>query len=117
MPKEEKEKGFVFIPVFLMGVQTYRNPRLVKVFYKLGYIENFGTGIPRIRGQYASSEEKPLFESSENFFFVRLPNLNAKNKAGDDEIKDEIKRISATLDWPYSAPLPKGQESRRRGRF
>ena len=54
----------------LMGVQTYRNPRLVNVFYKLGYIENFGTGIPRI--------------------FVRLPNLNAKKKAGDDEINDEI---------------------------
>ena len=74
----------------LMGVQTYRNPRLVNVFYKLGYIENFGTGIPRIRGAYASSEEKPVFESSENFFFVRLPNLNAKKKAGDDEINDEI---------------------------
>ena len=37
----------------------------------------------------------PVFESSENFFFVRLPNLNAKKKAGDDEINDEIKRISA----------------------
>ena len=74
----------------LMGVQTYRNPRLVNVFYKLGYIENFGTGIPRIRGAYASSEEKPVFESSENFFFVRLPSLNAKKKAGDDEINDEI---------------------------
>ena len=28
------------------GVQTYRNPRLVHVFDKLGLIENFGTGIP-----------------------------------------------------------------------
>ena len=64
---------------------------MVNVFYKLGYIENFGTGIPRIRGAYASSEEKPVFESSENSFFVRLPNLNAKKKAGDDEINDEIK--------------------------
>lgn len=74
----------------LMGVQTYRNPRLVNIFYKLGYIENFGTGIPRIREAYASCEEKPAFESSENFFFVRLPNLNAKKKVGDDEINDEI---------------------------
>lgn len=52
----------------LMGVQTYRNPRLVNVSYKLGYIENFGTGIPRIGGAYASSEEKPVFESSEYLF-------------------------------------------------
>ena len=28
------------------GVQTYRNPRLVHIFDKLGMIANFGTGIP-----------------------------------------------------------------------
>ena len=54
-------------------------------------------GIPRIKEAYASSEEKPVFESSENFFFVRLPNLNAKKKAGDDEINDEIREDISDL--------------------
>lgn len=74
----------------LMGVQTYRNPHLVNILYKLGYIENFGTGIPRIRESYASSEERPTFESSENFFFAHLPNLDARKKVKPDEINDEI---------------------------
>lgn len=32
----------------LSGGQTYRNPNLIKVLDKLGYIENFGRGIERI---------------------------------------------------------------------
>lgn len=30
------------------GIQTCRNPELVKVLDKLNYIENYGTGIPRM---------------------------------------------------------------------
>ena len=35
------------------GIQTYRNPRLVHIFDKLGFIENFDTGIPRTIEAYA----------------------------------------------------------------
>ena len=32
----------------MKGTQTYRNHKLVNIFDKLGLIENFGTGIPRL---------------------------------------------------------------------
>lgn len=50
------------------GVQTYRNPRLVHVFDKLGMIENFGTGIPRTIESYKNYDVKPEFKATEKFF-------------------------------------------------
>lgn len=60
----------------LRGVQTYRNPGLVNILHKLGYIENYGSGIPRILKAYKNEKRLPIFESSDNFFFLTLPNLN-----------------------------------------
>lgn len=60
---------------------------------KLNYIENFGTGIPRILESYANSKQKPVFEPSENFFILKLPNLNYVDPANDpanDPIYDEL---------------------------
>lgn len=68
------------------GVQTYRNPGLVNILNKLHYIENFGTGIPRILEAYANSNKKPVFDSSDNFFILTLPNLNYI-----DPINDQVK--------------------------
>ncbi|MCR5348987.1 MAG: hypothetical protein K6E59_05230 [Bacilli bacterium] len=64
----------------LDGIQTYRNPRLVNVFDKLGLIENYGTGIPRTLEAYVPFDEKPLFKPSDNSFIVRLPNLNSPQR-------------------------------------
>ena len=73
------------------GVQTYRNPRLVHVFDKLGMIENFGTGIPRTIESYKNYDVKPEFKATENFFFVTLPNINyLKNESTTDPITDPI---------------------------
>ena len=69
------------------GVQTYRNPKLVHIFDKLGLIENFGTGIPRTIDAYHGSDLKPIFESSVKYFFVTLPNFNYKQP---DQINDQI---------------------------
>ena len=46
----------------LGGVQTFRNPALVNVLYKLGFIENYGTGLQRIREAYENEELKPEFK-------------------------------------------------------
>ena len=73
------------------GVQTYRNPKLVHILDKLNVIENYGTGIPRILNAYKSSSKKPTFNSTENFFTVRLPNLNYNDDQINDQIKDQIK--------------------------
>ena len=69
------------------GVQTYRNPKLVHIYDKLGLIENFGTGIPRTIDAYQGSDLKTIFESSDKYFFVTLPNLNYKQP---DQINDHI---------------------------
>ncbi|MCF0108590.1 MAG: hypothetical protein HUJ57_00575 [Erysipelotrichaceae bacterium] len=68
------------------GTQTYRNHNLVNVFYKLGLIENFGTGIPRTMEAYDGQERQPVFKATENFFYVTLPNLNW---SADDQINDQ----------------------------
>ena len=78
----------------LDGVQTYRNPGLVNILSKLKYIENFGTGIQRILEAYKNSEKKPEFSPSENFFIIRLPNLNFHDQINDqinDKINDSLK--------------------------
>lgn len=72
------------------GVQTYRNPKLVHILDKLNFIENYGTGIPRIIFAYNDSIKKPEFKSTENFFTVKLPNLNFKNDQINDLINDQI---------------------------
>lgn len=50
-------------------VQTYRNPGLVNILSKLQYIENFGTGIPRILLAYENSVRHPEFIPSESFLY------------------------------------------------
>lgn len=70
----------------LDGVQTYRNHDLVNILSKLKYIENFSTGIQRILEAYKDSEKKSEFFPSENFFIIRLPNLNFH-----DQINDSLK--------------------------
>ena len=71
------------------GVQTYRNPGLVNILNKLHYLENFGTGIPRILEAYRGAKKQPIFDPSDNFFLLTLPNLNYReNKA--DPINDPV---------------------------
>lgn len=78
----------------MRGIQTYRNHKLVNIFDKLGLIENFGTGIPRTLDAYANEQRKPLFEATENFFYVTLPNLNYKV---DDQINDQINELDLVI--------------------
>jgi ATP-dependent DNA helicase RecG len=80
------------------GVQTYRNPKLVHIFDKLGLIENFGTGIPRTLDAYKASELKPTFESSDKYFFVSLPNLNYRPVDQiNDQINDQISDLALLI--------------------
>ncbi|MDD6596603.1 MAG: ATP-binding protein [Sharpea porci] len=74
----------------LNGIQTYRNPGLVNILNKLGYIENFGSGIPRIINSYKESDFEPLFRPSENFFSLVLPSLNTVNDLLNDSLNDPL---------------------------
>lgn len=78
----------------MSGVQTYRNPGLVNILSKLHYIENFGTGIPRILQTYEGADKQPIFNPSGNFFMLTLPNQNYVDPVNDpinDPINDPVK--------------------------
>lgn len=72
------------------GVSEARNPNLANIFYRLKYVESFGTGIGRIIESYENYEKKPSFLSTENVFKVTLYNVNyVKN--------DEMKILPTSL--------------------
>lgn len=60
----------------MMGVSSPRNPKLAHIFYRLGYIESYGTGIPRMMGEYRNALIKPAIEVSTNVFRVELPAIS-----------------------------------------
>ena len=59
---------------YLSGkISVLRNRNLANVFYRLGFVEIFGTGITRIKQLYESALRKPDFEVSENTIRIMLP--------------------------------------------
>lgn len=60
-----------------MGVSVCRNPKLANIFYRLEFIEAYGTGIRKIQNAYHESGLTPIIETSPNAFKLTLPNLNA----------------------------------------
>lgn len=58
------------------GVSESRNPNLANIFYRLKYVESFGTGIERIMDSYKDYDKKPLLLNTENVFKVTLYNVN-----------------------------------------
>jgi len=57
----------------LCNISVLRNPIIAGVFNRLHIIEKFGTGITRIKKQYANSLSKPGFFVSENRIRIILP--------------------------------------------
>ena len=57
-------------------IQSYRNPKLLAILYRLGYIENYGMGMMRIREAYKGFNYNDLFINSIQWFRVILPNMN-----------------------------------------
>ncbi len=59
------------------SISMLRNPVLGNVFFRLHYIEMFGTGIKRIVDAYKNCQIKPCFEIKDNSITVILPTLTA----------------------------------------
>lgn len=72
------------------GISNLRNPILGNIFYRLGYVEIFGTGIKRILEAYSRNVRKPRFIVSEKAITVILP----VTKGFDGVSKDELKVIN-----------------------
>lgn len=60
----------------MMGVSIQRNPKLAEVFFRLHYIEAFGTGVHRILREYEGCARQPEFLVSDNAVKVILPNIH-----------------------------------------
>ena len=58
------------------GISESRNPNLANIFYRLKYVESFGTGIGRIIESYKDYDKEPLILNTENAFKVTLYNIN-----------------------------------------
>ena len=56
------------------------NPNLANIFYRLKYVESFGTGIGRIIQSYDDYNKKPIFVDTDNAFNVTLYNVNYLEK-------------------------------------
>lgn len=70
---------------YLYGqISLLRNPVLAEVFFKLDYIEKFGTGITRIRRSYQGSVAQPVFDLRDGFISVTLPVMDAFEGTEDE---------------------------------
>lgn len=68
-------------------VSKPRNPIIANIFFRLRYIEMFGTGILRIKQIYQNAAFKPDFKIFENSISVVLPSFSLKPKMTLDEKK------------------------------
>lgn len=66
------------------GPSVIRNPIVANVFYRLGFIERFGTGIPRIKQLYRNITETPLFIPKPSSVTVVLP-VEGSSSLSEDE--------------------------------
>lgn len=91
---------------YLSGkLSVLRNRNLANVFYRLGFVEIFGTGITRIKQLYVEALIKPDFEVSENAIKIMLPVFEKNADLTEDEIII-YKLLSKTMLKPISEVAP-----------
>ena len=70
---------------YLSGnISCLRNPVVGSMFFRMHYIEMFGTGIRRIRESYSKSTVKPSFDVYDNSIKITLPVLSQKHNVTTD---------------------------------
>lgn len=85
---------------YLAGsLSVLRNPIIASVFFRLGLIEQFGTGVRRIIAAYTNSIVKPRFNIEENSIKITLPIIQISH---DNMSLDEQKIYEALQDGPKS---------------
>ena len=68
---------------FSLGVSALRNRKLANVFYRLGLIEAYGTGLLKINASYRDFAMPPRIDHAPHVFKITLFNRNAAAPAGD----------------------------------
>ena len=77
------------------GVSFLRNPRLASVFYRLGLIEAYGTGIPRMISSYEGTGKLPELTIGNTFrvtLFKLGTVLNGNLKKGEMITRSELEK-------------------------
>jgi len=74
----------ITIEEIFKGISSSRNPNLANIFYRLGYVESFGTGIGRIMDSYEKYDKKPVFDATTNTFSITLPNVNYQDNSNNN---------------------------------
>ena len=91
---------------YLSGkLSVLRNRNLANVFYRLGFVEIFGTGITRIKQLYEEGLKQPDFEVSENTIKIVLPVFEKNLNLTEDE-RILYKLLSRTMLKPISEIAP-----------
>ena len=80
LPAGISQEEYLYHQIFIL-----RNPKLANVFYRLGYIEAFGTGIQRILYAYRQSRVKPDFQVTDHIIQVMLPLVDAMPPLDQEE--------------------------------
>ena len=91
LPSGITEEEYLSGKIFVL-----RNRNLANVFYRLGFVEIFGTGITRIKQLYEEGLKKPDFEVSENTIKIVLPVFEKNLNLTEDE-KTIYKVLSRTM--------------------
>lgn len=85
-------------------ISLLRNPIIGNIFFRLNYIEMFGSGIQRIKESYSNSNLSPQFKIYENSITVILPTIIDNTEISDDEkqilsvLKSNIKLTRAQIE-------------------
>ncbi|MDR1939696.1 MAG: putative DNA binding domain-containing protein [Clostridiales bacterium] len=82
------------------GFSQSRNERLANVFYKLGMVEAYGTGIPRIMELYGDNAKKPEIAVTPGSFLIEFPNRNYEGN-GKKEKEYAVSREAVGVVYAY----------------
>lgn len=77
-------------------VSCLRNPIVANVFFRLGIIEKFGTGIMRIKESYREITHQPIFEVQENSIITSLPSITKRVLLTVDE-QELLEHLSTSM--------------------
>lgn len=90
----------ITIKEIFKGISSSRNPNLANIFYRLGYVESFGTGVGRIMDSYEQYDKKPVFDATENTFSIMLPNVNyQENNTKENNVESHISQEEMIIDF------------------
>jgi len=83
----------------MIGTSILKNKYLANVFYRLKWIEAYGTGILKIKEAYNAFDVKPIFEITDNAFKVKLPAIaiHSQGKNSDAQYSENELKIIEML--------------------